>query len=166
MRDNFQFTAELRKVLHSLPPRAARAACETLRNPPAAWSSSASLSADGSAARGKKKRERWSDAPPCTGQGVGVAAAAASGVEADDDELTYMTQVRAGWSLACALVLGPCKVRAKFVRRPGCVCVSTAVHRFALSLPYTAGACGLELVALPRYWMVLPVVARPVCVNV
>ncbi|CAN0192920.1 unnamed protein product, partial [Ectocarpus fasciculatus] len=35
VRDSYQFTAELRKVLHSLPPRAARAACEALRDPAA-----------------------------------------------------------------------------------------------------------------------------------
>ena len=95
MRDSYQFTAELRKVLHSLPPRAARAACEALRNPPAAagssFSSSAGSGGDVSAARGKK-RGRWSDAPPCRGQGVGTAAPAVVSHDGDD-ELTYMTQV-------------------------------------------------------------------------
>lgn len=99
VRDSYQFTAELRKVLHSLPPRAARAACEALRDPAgaagaAAVSRSSSSTRDG---RGKKRR-RWDDAPPCTGQGVASSAAAAAaggggGAGSDDDELPYTTQV-------------------------------------------------------------------------
>lgn len=102
MRDSYQFTAELRKVLHSLPPRAARAACEALRNPPTA-AAAAGRGGDVSAARGKK-RGRWTDAPPCRGQGVGAGAPAdASSVASPDgdDELAYMTQVS---SLFCGVL--------------------------------------------------------------
>ena len=87
VRDSYQFTAELRKVLHSLPPQAARATREALRDPPAGAAAGA-----GSAPRGKK-RDRWNDAPPFGGQGVGPAA----GEEDSEEELTYMTQVRFRW---------------------------------------------------------------------
>ncbi|CAN0458902.1 unnamed protein product, partial [Ectocarpus sp. 8 AP-2014] len=103
VRDSYQFTAELRKVLHSLPPRAARAACEALRDPAAAAGSSSSTRD----ARGKKRR-RWDDAPPCSGQGVASAAAAVAaggggGAGSDDDELPYTTQVALHRSLTSLL---------------------------------------------------------------
>lgn len=83
MRDSYQFTAELRKVVHSLPPRAARAACQALRNPRAA----------ASAASVGRKRGRDVDAPRFGGgQGSGIDAA---GDADDDEELPYTTQVRA-----------------------------------------------------------------------
>ena len=83
MRDSHQFTAEVRKVLYSLPPQAAKAACESLRNPPAL-----SVGASAGLTRGP-----WNDAPPCNGQGQGAAAAAVGGEEEEEEELPYATQV-------------------------------------------------------------------------
>lgn len=62
VRDSYQFTAELRKLLRSLPPRAALEACQALRNDTNAMARSVRREVEG---------------------------------DSDDDELPYMTQVRA-----------------------------------------------------------------------
>ena len=82
VRDSYQFTAELRKVLRSLPPRAALAACQALRPPPSEDADPALKSARGA--------ER--------GNGVYSAGWGSSGLDSaedsdNDDELPYMTQV-------------------------------------------------------------------------
>lgn len=71
VRDSYQFTAELGKVLEYLPPSAARAACEMLRNPPGSGSTSGRKRARDDAIVG-------SDGSPATD---------------DEDELPYTTQV-------------------------------------------------------------------------
>lgn len=77
VRDGYQFTAELRKVLESLPPGVARAACDMLRYPPA-------LPVAG------RKRGREEAAAAITACGNNCGAAVASDIE---DDLPFTTQV-------------------------------------------------------------------------
>lgn len=79
VRDSYQFTAELRKVLHSLPPRVAWAASQVLRNPSAAPAAASTGLGSG---RG--------GVPTLRGRGDGTRAFA---LDDDDDELPYTTQV-------------------------------------------------------------------------
>ncbi|CAM9348332.1 unnamed protein product, partial [Scytosiphon promiscuus] len=138
VRDSYQFTAELRKVLHSLPSRAARGNGQALRNStaisfPEQSTGGASVSA---AARGKK-REWWVDAPP---SGAQDSATSAGG---DDDELPYTTQVALHRSLTSLLRVA--EVRPVNWRK---YCASSPTSRFSPLEDGTAtGAVPSELSA-------------------
>lgn len=84
VRDSYQFTAELRKVLHSLTPRAARAACLALRNTPLAINATRTVGV-------KRGRSDESAALPAERSAADVGTLRE---ENDDDEMPYMTQVR------------------------------------------------------------------------